>query len=131
LRSPATSASCRCCRPAPSRRVPTFASAIEEREVVALQVTWRNRAVFARSHLPQDVVYLSRLFVETVGGALDASGGIVGETNVDGVTAVLRSPGPPTRRARRRSRRPPRSTPRSTDCRRRYASLFGAAAISP
>ncbi len=104
------------------------ASAIDEREVVVLQVAWRNRALFARSHLPQDVVYLSRLFVETVAGALDASGGTVGETNVDGVTAVFGLTGG-IDVARRQALAAAGAIDAALDgLRRRYAAEFGAPA---
>ena len=68
---------------------PESATAVDERDLVVVHVAWRNRPVFARSHLPQDVVYLSRRFIETVAGALDASGAMVSETRVDGVTALF------------------------------------------
>ena len=70
--------------PAPDR-----SGAVAERDLVVVHVAWRNRGVFARGHLPQDVVYLSRLFIETVVGALVATGGTVSETRVDGVTALF------------------------------------------
>ena len=70
--------------PAPDR-----SGAVAEHDLVVVFVAWRNRHVFARGHLPQDVVYLSRLFVETVSGALVATGGTVSETRVDGVTALF------------------------------------------
>jgi adenylate cyclase len=68
---------------------PESATAVEERDLVVVHVAWRNRPLFARDHLPQDVVYLSRRFIETVAGALDASGATVSETRVDGVTALF------------------------------------------
>jgi class 3 adenylate cyclase len=54
-----------------------------------VDVQWCNRARFARGHLPQDVVYLSGLFGETVGAAVHATGGTVSAMNVDNVTAVF------------------------------------------
>ena len=64
-------------------------SSIEERDLAVVDVEWCNRARFARGHLPQDVVYLSGLFGETVGGAVQATGGTVSAMSVDNVVAVF------------------------------------------
>jgi len=64
-------------------------SSVQERELAVVDVEWCNRARFARGHLPQDVVYLSGLFGETVGGAVQATGGTVSAMSVDNVMAVF------------------------------------------
>jgi adenylate cyclase len=109
--------------PAPDR-----SGAVAERDLVVVHVAWRNRGVFARGHLPQDVVYLSRLFVETVAGALVATGGTVGETRVDGVTALFGLAGE-IAPARGHARAAAIAIDRALDAlRRRYEAEFGAPA---
>jgi adenylate cyclase len=44
-----------------------------EREIAILFVDWRNRASFGRRHLPQDVLYLAKVFTETVGSVVQAT----------------------------------------------------------
>jgi len=58
-----------------------------ERDVALLCVDWRNRADFARDHLPQDVVYASRLFAELVGNGARTSGGA--EADFAGASATI------------------------------------------
>lgn len=69
--------------------VSDHSAAVQERDLAVVDVEWCNRAHFARGHLPQDVVYLSGLFGETVGAAAHAIGGTVSAMNVDTVTAVF------------------------------------------
>ena len=109
--------------PAPDR-----SGAVAERDLVVVHVAWRNRRVFARGHLPQDVVYLSRLFVETVTGALVATGGTVSETRGDAVTALFGLAGEAAP-----ARGYARAAAIAIDCalaglRRRYEAEFGAPA---
>ena len=58
-----------------------------ERDVALLCVDWRNRATFARAHLPQDVVYASRLFAELVANGARTSGGT--EADFAGASATI------------------------------------------
>ena len=58
-----------------------------ERDVALLCVDWRNRAAFARAHLPQDVVYASRLFAELVANGARTSGGT--EADFAGASATI------------------------------------------
>ena len=44
-----------------------------EREIAILFVDWRNRASFGRLHLPQDVLYIAKVFTETVGSVVQAT----------------------------------------------------------
>jgi adenylate cyclase len=60
-----------------------------ERNVAVLFVDWRNRAAFGTAHLPQDVVYVSRLFAEIVANAVHAAGGDDGEFSDGGAMAVF------------------------------------------
>jgi class 3 adenylate cyclase len=101
---------------------------VAEHDLVVVFVAWRNRHVFARGHLPQDVVYLSRLFIETVAGALAASGGTVSETRVDGVTALFGLAGNAAA-VRGHARAAAIAIDHAlAGLRRRYASEFGAPA---
>ena len=60
-----------------------------ERDVALLFVDWRSRATFGTAHLPQDVVYVSRLFAEIVANAVHAAGGADGESSDGGAMAVF------------------------------------------
>jgi adenylate cyclase len=66
-----------------------FADAPVERDVALLFVDWRSRATFGTAHLPQDVVYVSRLFAEIVANAVHAAGGADGESSDGGAMAVF------------------------------------------
>ena len=60
-----------------------------ERDLAVVLVEWHNRASFARSHLPQDVVYLSRIFGESVIGAARSAGGIESDVSVERIVVVF------------------------------------------
>jgi adenylate cyclase len=60
-----------------------------ERRVALIAVTWHDRAAFAQGRLPQDVVFMSRLFAETVGADLRAAGADAVDVAGDGVLCVF------------------------------------------
>ena len=60
-----------------------------ERRVALLLVTWRDSAAFAQGRLPQDVVFMSRLFAETVGADLQAAGADAIDASGDAVLSVF------------------------------------------
>jgi adenylate cyclase len=53
----------------------TRSSTAVEQEIALVWVDWRNRGVIAHQLLPQDAVFLSKLFSETVVLTVDAAGG--------------------------------------------------------
>jgi adenylate cyclase len=103
-------------------------SSVEERDLVVVDVEWCNRARFARSHLPQDVVYLSGLFGETVGGAVQATGGTVSGMSVDNVMSVFGLDYSVTEACRRALEAAVSIDRALADLRQRYASEFGVPA---
>ena len=60
-----------------------------EREIVILFCDFRNRAELSADHLPQDLLYILTLYVESVGNAIRASGGTLGTIGVDSVCALF------------------------------------------
>lgn len=60
-----------------------------DRDVALVLVTWRNRAAFSHGRLPQDVVYLARLFGESVSGAMRSAGCDEADVSSDHVLALF------------------------------------------
>jgi adenylate cyclase len=60
-----------------------------EREVALVAVDWRNRDAVARGLLPQDAVFLSRLFSETVAASVRAAGGTECDPSACSTVAVF------------------------------------------
>ena len=60
-----------------------------ERNLALVAVRWRNRAEFVERQMPQDVVYATRLFRETVATALRAAGGDELDAAADRVVAAF------------------------------------------
>jgi adenylate cyclase len=77
------SASARDGRPAPSAR------AGEEREIAVLFADLRRFTRLAEARLPYDVVFLLNRYCETVGRAIEGSGGVVNQFTGDGVMALF------------------------------------------
>jgi adenylate cyclase len=101
---------------------------VEERDLAVVGVEWCNRARFARGHLPQDVVYLSALFSETVGAAVQATGGTVSAMSVDSVMAVFGLHGDLTDACRQALEAAVSIDRALADLKRRYAAEFGVPA---
>ena len=125
---PATSAWCRSSPRRVRRRRPDRSAAVAEHDLVVVFVAWRNRHVFARGHLPQDVVYLSRLFVETVAGALVASRRHGQRDARRRRHRAVRARRRSRRRARARARRRDRDRPRARGPAPALCAEFGAPA---
>ena len=68
-----------------------WAPAVFEHEVVCLFVDWRNRDAMTRVLLPQDAVFLSRGFSETVAAAVQVAGGIECDAGASSIVAVFDS----------------------------------------
>jgi adenylate cyclase len=66
-----------------------FAPAAIEQDLVLVGVDWRNRDALTRALLPQDAVFLSRRFSETVSTIVRAGGGLECDPGVDGTRAVF------------------------------------------
>jgi adenylate cyclase len=60
-----------------------------EREIVVLFCDFRNRADLAADHLPQDLLYVLTLYVESVGNAIRASGGTLSYVEFDSICALF------------------------------------------
>ena len=60
---------------APALFLPEPRRASVERDIAVMLVDWRDRAAFAQRNLPQDMVYLVRLFGEAVVGSVRAEDG--------------------------------------------------------
>ena len=60
-----------------------------ERDLALLAVAWRNRAAFAASHLPQDLVFASQSFAEAATAAARAAHGTIVEARGDSVLAAF------------------------------------------
>jgi adenylate cyclase len=60
-----------------------------EQEVALVTVDWRNRDAIARGLLPQDAVFLSRLFSEAVAATVHAAGGTECDPSADSTVAVF------------------------------------------
>jgi adenylate cyclase len=60
-----------------------------EQDVVLVCVDWRNRDAIARTLLPQDAVFLSRLFSESVAATVHAAGGTECDPSASGTVAVF------------------------------------------
>lgn len=82
----------------PASRTPTPAAwpATVERELVLVEVRWRNQAAFAASHLPQDAVFAAQTLADGASRALEAAGAAIAERRADGVLAVFGLEGTPT-----------------------------------
>jgi adenylate cyclase len=76
-----------CAAPAPL--LPSLVPATVERDIAVMLVHWRDRAAFAERLLPQDVVYLARLFGEAVASAVPPDNGAHCETSGDEVIALF------------------------------------------
>ena len=59
-----------------------------EREIAILFVDWRNRASFGRLHLPQDVLYIAKVFTETVGSVVQATESAALEVRMESAIAI-------------------------------------------
>jgi len=71
--------------PAPSDPPPTAV----EQDVVLVCVNWRNRDAVSRTILPQDAVFLSGLFCESVAANVRAAGGTECDTSATGTIAAF------------------------------------------
>jgi len=59
-----------------------------EREVAVLFVDWRNRASFSGRHLPQDVLYLAKVFTEAIGSVVLATEGAAFDAGTESAIAI-------------------------------------------
>lgn len=64
-----------------------------EGEFALVAVVWRNRAEFARAHLPQDMVYAAQAFAEAAAGTLRSGGATIAESRADRVLGLFGGPG--------------------------------------
>ena len=62
---------------------------VVERDVAIVRAVWQNRTAFVHGHLPQDVVYLTQLFVESAQATLRASGGMQSVPGRQSVSAIF------------------------------------------
>jgi adenylate cyclase len=73
----------------PARLLPDSVHKTVERDIVVMLVDWCDRTAFARRHLPQDVVYLARLFGEAVVSTVGAEQGAHCEIGGDQVVVLF------------------------------------------
>jgi adenylate cyclase len=73
--------------PAPLLPVPVHNSV--EREIAVMLVDWCDRSAFEKRHLPQDVVYLARLFGEAVASSAATGDGVHCEIGGDEVVVLF------------------------------------------
>lgn len=74
---------------APPALLPESARTSVERDIAIVLVDWQDRAAFSRQHLPQDVVYLARMFGEAVVSAVRSEDGTHCEIDGDQVVALF------------------------------------------
>lgn len=70
-----------------------------EREIVVMFCDFRNRAELSADHLPQDLLYILTLYVESVGHAIRAAGGILSYVEFDSICALFGHEGSGTKAA--------------------------------
>jgi adenylate cyclase len=73
----------------PARLLPDSVHKTVERDIAVMLVDWCDRTAFAKRHLPQDVVYLARLFDEAVVSTVGVGEGAHCEIGGDQVVVLF------------------------------------------
>jgi adenylate cyclase len=68
---------------------PTMPQHAGERELVVVYCDFLNRAELSSDHLPQDLLYVLTLYVEGIGNAIRAAGGVVSTIEFDSICALF------------------------------------------